>query len=861
VLRRLTNAEYDYAIRDLTGIDLRLSQYFPGDAGGGEGFSNTGAVLFVSPVHLQKYLGAARIAAEHASVLPGTGIQFSQGKVGSRSGKMLAGAVEKRIRDWYQQAAAPLIPKDLPSQRISDYLTACWKFQHRQHFGDRDLKALAAEAELNPDFLENWWRYLNSTEPKSRYLDLERLPFRALPGPDKPAEIPSAVTTGIDAIRRNREGWYRSQRPQQDANAETVKTVRVKPEGAQVVQLIVTDAGDGNAGDRLRWWDIKFRLKNGKWIAAREWLADKPEGQAFLAHYGKHADGTAIEAHKIGVQAPSILTLPLPPGTVEVSAKQQLDWQAEAADFASYQALLWPGPAPDPLPANIPGHLIHWLPRSTAKDKFWPHYGPMRSIFPDTHDRRLIEVELNVKRRGHLGVYYLSDAQLGGYLNDAEQQRFQALKDDWEAVDAELHGRLNEHRSRWWDERLVSELQHFASRAWRRPLTDTEGVQLNAHYRSFREQGEVREAAARLVLTRILMSPHFLYRIEKSGPDEQPVSSIELATRLSFLLWASIPDAALLDAANTARLSSKADIDTQVRRMLADSRARGMATEFFGQWLRIHDFARHKGVDTKTFPAFTDKVRRSMYEEVVHFCTHIIREDRPVLELIAADYSFLNEPLGWHYSVPELHGDQFVKTQVSQYRRGGLLGMGAILTSTSYPLRTSPVLRGNWLLEAVLGTPVPPPPQDVPPLGDEPLANGLTVRQRLARHRENPQCANCHDRIDPLGFALENFDPIGRWRDMDITGKPIDDHATLKGGVSFKGPSGLRQYLQGQQEQILEQLCRKLVGYALGRELLITDQDLIQQMITNLAANEYRFSAAVSALVHSRQFRNRRSGQ
>jgi hypothetical protein len=923
VLRRLTNAEYDYAIRDLTGQDLKLSQYFPGDAGGGEGFSNTGGVLFVSPVHLQKYLGAARVAAEHASVLPGTGVEFSPGRVGNRSGKMLAGAVEKQFRDWYQKQAAPLIPKDVKSQRIPDYLMACWKYKYRQHFGNKDLNTLAKEAKLNPDFLSNWWNYLNSEHPKSRYLDMDRLPFRALAGPDpkNPAVVPESVKKGLAQINSNREAWYRIQRPQQDVNAETVKTVRVRPGKATVVQLIVTDAGDGNKGDFVRWWNIKYKLKGNKTIDAKAWneqrLAEAKKGlsgsagkgpdhkvsgrnkaeweqirdqcQAFLNHYGKHFDGKKIEAHKIGVQAPSVIALPVPPDTIEVSAQQQLDWKWQSAGLATYQALLWAGTPPAPLPPNIPGHLIHWLRGSKAKNAFWPHYGVMRTILPDTHDRRLIEVETNFKRNHpHPGVYYLSDEQLTRHLNDNQKQRLKALQADWKAINDPAIRRLNDYLTKYKltlgktippkhqkqvakltaardayyksvDDQIVPKLQRFAARAWRRPLTAEEKAQLRSQYAGFCAKGVKREQAARLVITRILVSPHFLYRTEKAAPSgkEHPVSSLELATRLSFFLWASTPDDALINAAVNGKLSKKDDVNSHVHRMLKDPRARGMATEFFGQWLRFNEFHAHKGVDRGKFPKFTDKVRWSMYEEAVLFCTHIVRQDRPVTELITADYSFLNEPLGWHYAVPELHGDTFVKRKVDKYRRGGLLGMGAVLTSTSYPLRTSPVLRGNWLLEAVLGTPVPPPPQDVPPLGDEPIANGLTVRQRLAKHRENAQCANCHDRIDPLGFALENFDPIGRWRPTDAAGKPIDDTAVLKDGAAFKGPDGLRKYLVSQQDDMLKHMCTKLVGYALGREVVITDQPLVEQMVKNLKAKNYRFSAAVTTIVHSRQFRNR----
>jgi hypothetical protein len=291
--------------------------------------------------------------------------------------------------------------------------------------------------------------------------------------------------------------------------------------------------------------------------------------------------------------------------------------------------------------------------------------------------------------------------------------------------------------------------------------------------------------------------------------------------------------------------------------MLRDPKAAALARQFGAQWFDFQSLESGSKVDTAKFPEFTPELRGDLYEETVAFLTHIIREDRPVLEMLSADYTFLNERLARHYGIPDITGPELRPVRVAPFSRGGLLGMGAILTRTSYPHRTSPVLRGNWLLRNVLGTPTPPPPNDVPKL-DESVAAASSLRERLQRHRADRACSVCHDKIDPLGFALESFDPIGRTRREDESGVPIDDSAEDKTGRRIKSARGLREYLTGRSPEFHALFSRKLLGYALGRSILPTDKVLLEDMKRNLENGDPVFSGAVLRIVQSRQFLNRR---
>ena len=407
----------------------------------------------------------------------------------------------------------------------------------------------------------------------------------------------------------------------------------------------------------------------------------------------------------------------------------------------------------------------------------------------------------------------------------------------------------------------VEDSIRFASRAWRRPLTEREKLSLRSFYGSTLSSELDHRKAIRALLARILVAPVFLYRVEPAQLSAiRPLSGWELAGRLSYFLWSSIPDEELRRAAGAGELSSPQQLQRQVKRMLADPKARRLSTEFFGQWLGFYRFDQYRGVDTGRFPEFTDEVKGAMYDEAISFFEHVIRKDRPIREMLQADYTFLNQALAKHYGVKK---EVASKDQVelvdgaNAFHRGGLLRLGAVLTATSAPLRTSPVKRGDWVLRRVLGTAIPPPPADAGSIpADEKLFGGLTLREKLAAHQRNATCAGCHSRIDPLGFPLEKYDAIGRSRDQYPDGKPIDDSGVLANQKRLSGVEGLLGYLKGEEKQVVRTLAQKLLGYALGRTILLSDQPLIDRLAD--AGGDASVSKLAMEIVASAQFRNRR---
>jgi hypothetical protein len=359
------------------------------------------------------------------------------------------------------------------------------------------------------------------------------------------------------------------------------------------------------------------------------------------------------------------------------------------------------------------------------------------------------------------------------------------------------------------------------------------------------------------VLTRILVSPSFLFKLEgaPAGLDAKPVSDPELATRLSYFLWASMPDEELLRAA----LHEPAVMEVQVRRMLKDPRARGLAVEFATQWLHVRAFRQNREKNEKLFPMFDDGLRDALFEEPVRFFMELFGNDRPARELLDADYTFVNDRLAKHYGIPGVAGPQWRRVDgVRKVGRGGILALGSVLAQESGASRTSPVLRGNWLAETLLGDKLPKPPANVPRLPEEEGVAEGTVREMVARHTRVPECAVCHIRIDPFGFAMEKYDPIGRFREKDAAGRAVDVAVELKDGTRFEGLDGLRTYLLEKRRRDVETtFCRKLLGYALGRSVMLSDLPLIESIVDGLEKGG-PLSGAVLAIAQSRQFRYHR---
>ena len=409
----------------------------------------------------------------------------------------------------------------------------------------------------------------------------------------------------------------------------------------------------------------------------------------------------------------------------------------------------------------------------------------------------------------------------------------------------------------------LDQLMDFASRAWRRPLTEAEQKKLRGLYDRLRAQELNHEDAFRLTLARVLVAPAFLYRSEQpaSGGKPKPVSDLELANRLSYMLWASMPDDALRAKAEAGKLHDPDTLVAETKRLLADDRTRMLSTEFACQWLHIRDFDSLDEKSEKTFPTFTS-LRADMYEESVRFFLDLFQHDGSVLEILDTDHTFLNESLARHYGIPGVKGPEFRRVDgVKKYGRGGVLAMATVLTKESGASRTSPILRGAWISETLLGDKLPRPPKNVPQLPESENDGGLTMRQITEKHTADPDCYKCHQRIDPFGYALERYDAIGRFREKDSAGLPIDARAQLKwkDNATLDGMPGLRDYLlTKRRDEFVQIFCRKLLGYALARSVTLSDTSLIEEMETNLRAHDYRFSAALETVLRSPQFRNQR---
>jgi Protein of unknown function (DUF1592)/Protein of unknown function (DUF1588)/Protein of unknown function (DUF1585)/Protein of unknown function (DUF1595) len=398
--------------------------------------------------------------------------------------------------------------------------------------------------------------------------------------------------------------------------------------------------------------------------------------------------------------------------------------------------------------------------------------------------------------------------------------------------------------------------------AFRRPVGKDDLQQPLAFFRNTRAE-EGFEAGIEAGLSSILVSPEFLFRIEQDPAGLPPntayrVPDLQLASRLSFLLWSSIPDEALLDNAIRGELSKPAILAKHTRRMLADPRARSLVSNFADQWLYLRNLD-SLTPDARLFPDFDDNLRQAFRRETELFFEHVLVEDRSVLDLLKADFTFLNERLARHYGIAGVYGSHFRRVSVTPaMHRGGLLRQASVLSVTSYATRTSPVIRGHWILGNLLGTPPPPPPPDVPALDDKKISSSLPIRERLAQHRANPACASCHDVMDPVGFALENFDAVGRWRDQE-NGQPVDVSGGLPDGSTFDGVDALERGLLKRGGLFVGTFAEKLLTFALGRGIEPYDAPAIRAIVKQAEKDDFRFSSVIMAAVKSTPFQMRKS--
>ncbi len=853
--RRLSNAEFDYSIRDLTGVDIQPTREFPVDPANEEGFDNSGESLTMSPALVKKYLAAARLVADHLVLTP-SGLTFAPHP-----------AVTETDRDKYcvQQIVSFYQRHEVD---YSDYFFAAWQFQHRKNLGkpdatlsefatsfvktkkripvheaqqpaDHELKlpsvSSTVKSPLSPRYLKTVWSALTEPEVTGPLAELQdewrkltvdpNLSDEAIQGCDRLRDLVIKLRNSLDSkieklhVKGNSDGsqplvlWW----------------------NRQIASQRMSHKGDGKdaALDAAR--DRFCRVfPNAFSVSSRGHYADPKLGaQVRLLTAGFHL-----------MQGYFRDDLPLCELVLDDAEKNELDslWQ------------------------NL--NFVTLVPIRQYKDfLFFERAEPPRFAGGPEFDFARPE---NKDVTSQEKLKQMRDAYVAkASRSNASDQAIEAIETYFENMSADVRWIDETHQAA--ESRHREALARFAQRAYRRPLSDLERDELTGFYENLRREGLSHEDAIRDSVVSILLSPHFCFRLDLAIPGQniRPLNDYELASRLSYFLWSSIPDRELLSHAQSGDLHQPAILIAQARRMLQDDRVRGLATEFAGHWLDFRRFEEHNSVDRERFSSFTNELRQAMFEEPLRLFIDIARRNRSVLHLLDAEDTFVNPILAKHYGMNitaelvewETKDDGWVRVpNAKAYGRGGMLSMSVFLTQNSPGLRTSPVKRGYWVVRRLLGENIPPPPPTVPELPkDESNLGDLTLPQLLARHRNHQACAGCHDRFDSIGVAFEGYGPIGERRDNDLGGRAVETRSLFPDGLERTGIEGLRHYVsETRRSEFIDNLCRKILSYALGRSLLLSDKSTVETMKQKLIADDYRFQSLVEAIIVSPQFLNKR---
>ncbi|MCW3094780.1 MAG: hypothetical protein JWL77_398 [Chthonomonadaceae bacterium] len=888
--RRLSNAEYDYTIRDLTGQDLRPTKEFPVDPANQEGFDNSAESLTLSPALMKKYMQAAKEISDHL-VLTNAGIEFASHPVLAETDRDKFCIL--RIVDFYKKQ-----PTD-----YADYFQAAWHYRHRAALGapTATLASVATGAKVSQPYLEMVWKTLNAPGEKVGPLAKLQSQWNALPAPEK--AHPDAARAGCEALR----DWV----------------VGLRKKVAWKFSNLRVPGGFSNGGQCFVLW------KDREYASHRRMLY--PDG--LQVDGAPHSRMVPQRRNGNRPQPPQNITEPVDPDLfMPLDATARAPYLAAFDKFCSVFPDAFyiaergrmfvddPGDKGRLLTAGLHNSMGYFRDDTPLMelildekqrrdlDRMWLDFDTVAYIPERMHKEFFVyeraeagtitDAEFNFVRAEdpdsisdakikRLGDLYLAKARRNGGEPDA----LKAIEDHFKWVST--HIRATE-KARVDSEPIQRKaLVVFAQRAYRRPLTAAEGADLLAFYQTLRQkEGLTHEDAMRDCVVSVLMSPKFLFRMDLEaseatpgsrptsgvrtvaattrtvsappGNSVQPLTDYALASRLSYFLWSSMPDRELLAHAAAGDLHRPEVLSAQAHRMLKNPRVRALALEFGGNWLDFRRFEEANAVDRNRFPTFNDNLRQAMFEEPLHFLVDEFQKDRPVTDMLYGKHTFVNAALARHYGMTDVKptGDAWVRVDnADHYGRGGLLPMAVFLTQNSPGLRTSPVKRGYWVVKRVLGEYVPPPPATVPALpSDESKMGDLTLRQALVAHRANPACAGCHARFDSYGLVFEGYGPIGELRTKDLGGRSVDANAPFPGGAERMGVAGLQSFIhQQRQKDFLDTLGRKLLSYGLGRTLQPTDDPLLQQMQQKLSVGDYRFGAMVETIVTSKQFRNRRA--
>lgn len=918
--RRLSNAEYNYTIRDLTGVDLEPTKEFPVDPANQSGFDNTGESLTMSPGLFNKYLLATREIADHVALTP-DGFIFAPGPVLAETDRDQFAV--KRIVDFYQAQ-----PTD-----YADYFEAAWRYKHRVALGmpSATLTSVARAAKVSPKYLPMVWKILGEAPDPTRANVTEVGPiaklqamWKALPAPSsrqlRPTEAESLRTRCV----RMRDFVVRIRKD--TAMQFTAPLVNgpppPPPDPAQGGRGRGRIGGGGNRGlpaasePLLTWKYEQFNTHRRNFDpGALRNDTDPPQTPPRIPGYaGLHNEASVRWA---AVMKTAQLANP----DLVVPAGERPRYEESFARFADvFPDVFYVSERGKFFPDNSmdAGRLLSAGYHSVMG--FWRDDNPLVELILDDKgkqelDRLWTEFDFYASHTARTFIQYFfnqagevqgggSEAALprpvGREVTDSSviaeiRDQYVALAKvsnnpvaaawmpiHFNRIDATLRS-LEKMRADAEPIQLEA-LATFAARAYRRPLTPVERDGLMAYYQKLRKEGGLsHEDAMRDSIASILVSPVFLYRVDLRDPATKapgpapsrtaqaraapsragiPLSPYDLASRLSYFLWSSMPDRELLSHAATGDLTRRDVLIAQTRRMLKDPRARGLATEFGANWLDARHFGTFNSVDRTRFPMFTNDLREAMFEEPIRFIEDVIANNRSVLDMLYGNYTFVNPVLAHHYGIPGVTGakDNWVRVDdAGKYERGGLLPMAVFLTQSSPGLRTSPVKRGYWIVRRLLGEVIPPPPPKVPELPQDEAKTDAPLRDVLAQHRSNPVCAGCHAKFDVFGLAMEGYGPVGEARTKDLAGRAIDASAAFPGGFQGIGVRGVQAYIKDRRQQdFLDNLSRKLLSYALSRTLQLSDDPVVEQMTTRMKASGYRFGSLVETIVSSQQFLNRR---
>lgn len=855
--RRLSNAEYNYTIRDLTGVDIRPTKTFPIDAANESGFDNSGESLTMSPALLNKYLGAARQIVEHLVLKP-DGIEFAPHPVVTDTDRDKY--CVKRIIDFYQRQ-----PVD-----FADYFFAAWQYRHRNTRAPSDdfLAKVAAENNVSAKYLQTVRKLLTDKTIAFGPIRSIQTMWRNLPADQRQLDearsgcaamrdfvlrlrsklVPTVEMIGVDEVHKGSQTLVLWRNRQRAANRQ-----------AYDPKLLAVRESVGNDAD-------SEDTESAQTVTVDEDLlvpADAEERKHYETAFARFC-AVFPDAFFISERGRDY---------VEQSSKQQGEkGRLLSAGFHSMMGYFRDdGPLCD---------LILNVDQQRELDALWQELdfiasAPMRQYvgflwFERTDSRYMRDAQFDFARPedknaqsedmiNKLAKVYLKKARGNG----GEGVALAAVDHYFREINLQIR-RVEKAR-------MAAEPIHvhaavdFAERAYRRPLSASERESLAAFYKTLRNaEGLNHEEAIQDMIVSVLMSPHFSYRFDLAADDDvrRPLTEFELANRLSYFLWSSMPDAELLQAAENGTLHRFEVLIAQARRMLKDDRVRALAVEFGANWLDFRRFEQHNSVDRERFPEFDDELRQAMFEEPIRFLVDLTQRDQSLLHLLDGDYTFVNGVLANHYGVEDIAvaDNEWARLDnAASHGRGGLLPMSVFLTKNAPGLRTSPVKRGYWLVRRILGERIPPPPPNVPELPDDESKLGdLTLREALAKHREHKSCASCHERIDSIGLVFEGFGPIGERRQNDLGGRPVDTAAILPGGHPAAGVADLRSYLsEHRQEEFVENLSRKLLSYSLGRSLILSDELLIRDVQKRLREDNYRFGSMIESIVTSPQFLNK----